>query len=62
LFIISGLPYHQRLLNLPGAVLLALVGLVVPIPWVGYIITGLLIGRGANFVHDFASRWLTPAR
>lgn len=29
-----------------------------PWPWVGYVITGLLIGRGSNFVHDFASRWL----
>jgi hypothetical protein len=28
-------------------------------PWVGYLITGILIGRGSNFVHDFASRWLT---
>jgi hypothetical protein len=30
-----------------------------PWPWIGYIVTGILIGRGSNFVHDFASRWLT---
>jgi len=30
-----------------------------PWPWVGYLITGILIGRGSNFVHDFATRWLT---
>jgi hypothetical protein len=40
--------------------LLALVGLDSPIPIVGYILTGLIIGRGSNFVHDFASRWLSP--
>ncbi|MDD3493550.1 MAG: hypothetical protein PHZ19_08670 [Candidatus Thermoplasmatota archaeon] len=29
--------------------------------WVagGYIVTGLLIGRGANFVHDFVKTYLT---
>ena len=32
--------------------------LVPPWPWLGYVITGLLVGRGSNFVHDFASRWL----
>jgi hypothetical protein len=32
-----------------------------PWPWVGWVITGLLIGRGSNFVHDFASRWLKPS-
>ena len=40
--------------------LLAILGLVSPWPWVGYILTGLVIGRGANFVHDFAGRWLQP--
>ena len=39
--------------------LLGLLGLLPPWPWVGPIITGLLIGRGSNFIHDFASRWLT---
>jgi hypothetical protein len=39
--------------------LLAMLGLTSPWPWVGWVVTGLLIGRGANFVHDFASRWLS---
>jgi hypothetical protein len=39
--------------------LLAMLGLTSPWPIVGYIVTGLLIGRGSNFVHDFAGRWLT---
>jgi hypothetical protein len=38
--------------------LLALAGLTTPLPWVGPIVTGLLIGRDANFVHDFATRWM----
>jgi hypothetical protein len=38
--------------------LLALMGLASPVPLAGAIITGLLMGRGANFLHDFASRWL----
>ena len=29
-----------------------------PWPWFGYAITGMLIGRGSNFIHDFAGRWL----
>ena len=39
--------------------LLMLLDLAPPWPWVGYLITGLLVGRGSNFVHDFATRWLT---
>ena len=39
--------------------LLACFDLVSPWPWVGWVITGILIGRGSNFIHDFASRWLT---
>ena len=42
--------------------LLAMMGLDSPWPWVGYLVTGLIIGRGANFVHDFAGRWLQPTR
>ncbi|HSJ55514.1 MAG TPA: hypothetical protein VLC52_17365 [Anaerolineae bacterium] len=38
--------------------LLQLAGLVCPWPWIGPVVTGILAGRGANFVHDFASRWL----
>ena len=39
--------------------LLAYFDLVSPWPFAGWIITGILIGRGANFIHDFATRWLT---
>lgn len=38
--------------------LLTYFDLVPPWPWIGYVITGLIVGRGSNFVHDFASRWL----
>lgn len=38
--------------------LLAHAGLQSPYPWIGQVITGFIVGRGANFVHDFASRWL----
>ena len=37
--------------------LLVLANLHAPLPWIGYLITGILIGRGANFVHDFTSTW-----
>ena len=39
--------------------LLVFFHLTPPWPWVGYVITGLLVGRGSNYVHDFASTWLT---
>ena len=39
--------------------LLAYFDLVSPWPITGWIITGILIGRGSNFIHDFATRWLT---
>lgn len=42
-----------------NADLLAMFGLASPWPWVGWVVTGFIIGRGANFVHDFASRWLS---
>jgi hypothetical protein len=42
--------------------LLAILGLGARFSWVGYVVTGLLIGRGANFVNDFAGRWLRPAQ
>ncbi|MGD8626207.1 MAG: hypothetical protein PVJ34_16840 [Anaerolineae bacterium] len=40
--------------------LLALMGLHAAAPWIGSLITGILIGRGANFLHDFAGRWFGP--
>ena len=39
--------------------LLVLFNLTSPWPWVGWVVTGILIGRGSNFIHDFATRWLT---
>jgi len=38
--------------------LLALVGLDARYSLIGYLVTGLLLGRGANFINDFADRWL----
>jgi hypothetical protein len=40
-----------------GADLLATMGVVTSVPYVGAVVTGLLIGRGANFINDFVSRW-----
>lgn len=37
--------------------LLALAGLQATTPFIGYIITGLVIGRGANYLHDLVSGW-----
>ncbi len=28
------------------------------VAWVGQVLTGLMLGRGANFVHDFYGRWV----
>ena len=42
-----------------GADLLALAGLHAPAaPWLGAVVTGALAGRGANFINDFAGRYL----
>ena len=40
---------------------LGMLGLQTTVPVVPFVITGLIIGRGSNFVHDFAKRWLAPA-
>ena len=40
--------------------LFALFELSPPAPWLGYLVTGIIMGRGSNFVHDFAGRWLAP--
>ena len=32
--------------------LLSIVGVVIPVPYVGYLLTGILMSRGSNFVHD----------
>lgn len=31
------------------------------VPYVGEILTGCVIGRGASFLHDFATTYLKPA-
>ena len=38
-----------------GMDMLAMVGIPLKIPYVGMILTGLLISRGANFIHDLLS-------
>jgi len=45
-----------------NADLLAIAGLKSGVPFVGAIITGALIGRGANFVNDFVSRWFVKPK
>jgi hypothetical protein len=45
--------YHVDVLDMLGLVTNALV--------VRLVITGLIMGRGSNFVHDLAKRWLAPA-
>ncbi|HOU22679.1 MAG TPA: hypothetical protein PLN42_00340 [Anaerolineae bacterium] len=43
--------------------LLALAGLYAEaVPWIGAVVTGALIGRGANFINDFAGRYLDKPR
>jgi len=44
-----------------GMDMLAMVGLTSGIlPIAGPVATGLLIGRGSNFINDFAEKWLRP--
>jgi hypothetical protein len=38
--------------------LLAMAGLTAQVPFVGVVVTGLLIGRGSNFVNDFVAKYL----
>lgn len=38
-----------------GIDILALAGVPTKIPWVGVILTGIVISRGANFTHDIVS-------
>jgi len=40
-----------------NADLLALLGLTAPYPYVGAIATGLILGRGSNYLHDFTARF-----
>lgn len=40
--------------------ILELIGVNITIPFVGIILTGILISRGANFVHDLYKKFSTP--
>ena len=39
-----------------GADLFAVVGVVFAVPWLGVVLTGIIISRGANYVSDFVKR------
>ena len=39
-----------------GADLVAVVGIVFVWPWLGILLTGIIISRGANYVSDFVKR------
>ena len=41
---------------------MVLFGLEGAFPWLGSVVTGLLLGRGANWIHDFISRWVKPVK
>lgn len=54
------LKYVSLVLGIGAAIayqvdLLAMVGLVSAVPFVGYIISGLVIGRGSNYLNDIIS-------
>ena len=40
--------------------ILAALGLVSPIPFVGEIVSGLIIGRGSNYVNDIVTSFQQP--
>lgn len=40
--------------------ILGLLGLPAVHPAIGYIVTGLIVGRGSNYLHDLVDRWLAP--
>lgn len=42
-----------------GIDIMALVGLPIAIPYVGTVLTGILISRGSNFIHDIVSNMNT---
>lgn len=41
---------------------LALFNITSTVPYVGCVVTGLLLGRGANWIHDFVKRWIEPVK
>jgi hypothetical protein len=38
-----------------------LVGLEARVPYLGNVLTGLVLGRGSNFVNDFTDQFLRPS-
>jgi len=40
-----------------NADVLSLLGLTAPYPYVGAVVTGLVLGRGSNYLHDFTARF-----
>ena len=38
---------------------LALLGMTAGWPIVGQVVTGILVGRGSNYINDFADTWLS---
>ena len=42
--------------------LFAAVGLAAISPWIAYVLTGILAGRGSNYVHDLIDTWRSPER
>ena len=49
--------YQFDLIALLGGFL----GKVMPVSWVGIVLSGLAIGRGSNFLHQFVSKFF-PAK
>lgn len=41
--------------------LFAAVGLAAVNPWIAYVLTGILAGRGSNYIHDLIDTWRSPA-
>lgn len=41
--------------------LLAELGMVAIIPFAGQVATGILVGRGSNYLHDFVAKFLPTA-
>lgn len=53
--VLVSIAYRLDILN-------ALFGVSAPEPYVGWIVTGLIIGRGSSWLHDFVGRWISPPK
>lgn len=45
-----------------NADILGTLGVVSTVPYIGAVITGLIVGRGSNFLNDFYAKVKTPTR